>query len=191
MVGIPFLYPCRREGNRSTRIDVYISTDGIRQYDDDGIPFRTHLHVPEVHPETGTTLFEREDEGHMLKVHDCTFMHSHIMQLQYTLAISYMHVVFVHLSQSDLDWSSGSALVVPIKFLIVLSSNPRLNDHSIIHVATLGYTSLITHIITCDCVRENQVYGEEKFFLVSTGFHKYKAFYTFCSKYEVNSTFSR
>lgn len=41
----------------------------IRQYDDGGIPFRTYLHVPEVHPETGTTFLEREDEGHVLKVH--------------------------------------------------------------------------------------------------------------------------
>lgn len=33
-----------------------------------GIPFRTHLHVPEAHPDTGTVFLEREDEGHVLKV---------------------------------------------------------------------------------------------------------------------------
>ena len=33
------------------------------------IPFRTHnMYVPEVIPETGSTLYEREDEAHLLKV---------------------------------------------------------------------------------------------------------------------------
>ena len=40
----------------------------VRQYDQSGVPFRTHLHVPEVHPDTKTVFFEREDEGHVLKV---------------------------------------------------------------------------------------------------------------------------
>lgn len=48
----------------------------VRQYDDRGIPFRTHLHVPETHPDTGTVFMEREDEGHVLKV---------VMQANYTL----------------------------------------------------------------------------------------------------------
>ena len=29
---------------------------------------RCYLYVPEVHPDTGTVLCEREDEGHVLKV---------------------------------------------------------------------------------------------------------------------------
>ena len=33
-----------------------------------GVPFRSHLHVPEVHPLTGMMFCEREDEGHVLKV---------------------------------------------------------------------------------------------------------------------------
>ena len=41
----------------------------VRKYDDEGIPFRTHLHVPEVHPDTNEIFFEREDEGHVLKVY--------------------------------------------------------------------------------------------------------------------------
>ena len=40
----------------------------VRQYDDHGVPFQTHLFVPEVHPDTGMMFLEREDEGHVLKV---------------------------------------------------------------------------------------------------------------------------
>ena len=40
----------------------------IRQYDERGVPFRTYLHVPEIHPDSGMTFLEREDEGHVLKV---------------------------------------------------------------------------------------------------------------------------
>lgn len=40
----------------------------VRQHDDHGVPFRTHLLVPEVHPDTGMTFLEQEDEGHVLKV---------------------------------------------------------------------------------------------------------------------------
>ena len=40
----------------------------VRQYDEKGIPFRTHLYVPEVHPDTKEVFMEREDEGHVLKV---------------------------------------------------------------------------------------------------------------------------
>ena len=32
-------------------------------------------HIPELHPESGTTLLEREDEGHVLKVYTCTEIH--------------------------------------------------------------------------------------------------------------------
>ena len=45
----------------------------ISVYNDvDGVPFRTHAYVPEVHPDTGMIFCEREDEGHVLKVHTCT-----------------------------------------------------------------------------------------------------------------------
>lgn len=43
-------------------------THVVRQYHEDGIPFRAHLYVPEKHPETKSTFMEREDEGHVLKV---------------------------------------------------------------------------------------------------------------------------
>ena len=29
-----------------------------------GVPFKDHLYVPEIHPETGMEFYEREDEGH-------------------------------------------------------------------------------------------------------------------------------
>ena len=40
----------------------------IRHWEDQGVPFRTHLHIPEHHPHTGTMFCEREDEGHVFKV---------------------------------------------------------------------------------------------------------------------------
>ena len=40
----------------------------VREYDDRGVKFRSHLHVPEVHPLTKEVFLEREDEGHVLKV---------------------------------------------------------------------------------------------------------------------------
>ena len=33
-----------------------------------GVPFNTHLYIPEVHPLTQQGFCEREDEGHVLKV---------------------------------------------------------------------------------------------------------------------------
>ena len=34
-----------------------------------GVPFKTHLYVPEIHPETDEQFCEREDEGHIFKVY--------------------------------------------------------------------------------------------------------------------------
>ena len=36
-----------------------------------GAHFKDHLYVPEVHPITGIEFCEREDEGHIFKVHAC------------------------------------------------------------------------------------------------------------------------
>ena len=33
-----------------------------------GVPFKDHLYVPEVHPNTGLRFCEREDDAHVLKV---------------------------------------------------------------------------------------------------------------------------
>ena len=33
-----------------------------------GVPFKDHLHVPEVHPDTQMMFCKREDEGHVFKV---------------------------------------------------------------------------------------------------------------------------
>ena len=38
-------------------------------HDEKGVPFRTHLYVPEAHPDTGQGFREREDEGHVFKVY--------------------------------------------------------------------------------------------------------------------------
>ena len=40
----------------------------VKEYDESGIPFRSYLHVPEIHPDTNNVFLEREDEGHVLKV---------------------------------------------------------------------------------------------------------------------------
>lgn len=41
---------------------------GVQQYDASGVPFKTHFHVPEIHPVYGSVVYEREDEGHLLTV---------------------------------------------------------------------------------------------------------------------------
>ena len=40
----------------------------INHRDNLGVPFKTHLHVPERHPDTNSVFCEREDEGHVFKV---------------------------------------------------------------------------------------------------------------------------
>ncbi len=48
----------------------------VHKWDREGIPFKQHVYVPEVHPLTGKTYHEREDEPHVLKVHcTCTDMY--------------------------------------------------------------------------------------------------------------------
>ena len=43
----------------------------IGDWEAQGVPFKSQLYVPEVHPVTGTLFCEREDEGHVLKVLTC------------------------------------------------------------------------------------------------------------------------
>lgn len=40
----------------------------VCKWDSEGVPFRTHLYVPEVHSITKEYFLEREDEGHVFKV---------------------------------------------------------------------------------------------------------------------------
>lgn len=40
----------------------------IHYYDEQGVPFKTHLYVPEEQPENGIGFCECEDEGHVFKV---------------------------------------------------------------------------------------------------------------------------
>ena len=37
-------------------------------WDEKGVPFRTFMYAPEIHPVLGTEYHEREDEGHVFKV---------------------------------------------------------------------------------------------------------------------------
>ena len=46
----------------------------VLEYDRSGIPFCSHIYVPEVHPGTGKVYHEREDPGHVLKV--CSIYYS-------------------------------------------------------------------------------------------------------------------
>lgn len=40
----------------------------VCRWDSAGVPFRTHMYVPETHHITGEPFLEREDEGHVFKV---------------------------------------------------------------------------------------------------------------------------
>lgn len=42
----------------------------ISMYEEKGVPFRTYMYVPEVHPATSATFYECEDDAHLLKVKD-------------------------------------------------------------------------------------------------------------------------
>ena len=42
----------------------------IQQFEASGVPFRTYMYVPEQHPVTKSTFYEREDEAHLIKVID-------------------------------------------------------------------------------------------------------------------------
>ncbi len=59
-------------------------TQTILEYHKKGIPFCYHLYVPEVHPDTGKTFYEREDPAHVLKV---CLMYMYNQSMFYNLAI--------------------------------------------------------------------------------------------------------
>ena len=66
-----YVYTGKSETNADMMRSVLAQLDysfQINQWHSKGVPFKTHLHVPEEHPETGTIFCEREDEGHVLKV---------------------------------------------------------------------------------------------------------------------------
>ena len=41
----------------------------VREWDANGVPFRTFMYVPEVHHISNKVFYEREDEGHLFKVY--------------------------------------------------------------------------------------------------------------------------
>jgi hypothetical protein len=69
-----YAYNSWKPGKEETQVEMFRSvlaqlefTYIVQKYDASGVPFTTHLHVPEVHPLTGSIFYEREDEGHVLK----------------------------------------------------------------------------------------------------------------------------
>ena len=40
----------------------------VLEWEKKGVPFRSHMYVPEVHPITKLPFHEREDEAHVFKV---------------------------------------------------------------------------------------------------------------------------
>ena len=43
----------------------------ILKWESQGVPFCSHIYVPEDHPLTGFPFYEREDEAHVFKVCTC------------------------------------------------------------------------------------------------------------------------
>ena len=89
-----FLGNIETEINQLRSILVQLEfTHVVRQYDERGIPFRVHLHVPEIHPYIGNIFLEREDEGHVLKVtvhmKEVLISNIHILMLLVHITLSY------------------------------------------------------------------------------------------------------
>ena len=53
----------------------------VCKFDNEGIPFRTHLYVPEIHPVSQMPFCEREDEAHVLKVSKTNTTRRHIQPI--------------------------------------------------------------------------------------------------------------
>ena len=52
----------------------------VNTYEQNGVPFRTYMYVPEMHPLTSAIFFEWEDESHLLKV-NFSLQHKHCIDL--------------------------------------------------------------------------------------------------------------
>ena len=62
-------------GKSETKVDMLRSVFAqldysyqINRWDSLGVPFKTHLHVPERHPDIDSVFCERVDEDHVFKV---------------------------------------------------------------------------------------------------------------------------
>lgn len=53
----------------------------ICKWDESGVPFRTHLYVPETYPITGCKFHEREDFAHVLKVRTSILEHEYYYKI--------------------------------------------------------------------------------------------------------------
>lgn len=62
-----------------------------------GVP-NNHLYVPEAHPMTGLGFCEREDEGHVFKVHSSKWQHT-------VLDFSFIYYMYIQFNVVDLSVS--------------------------------------------------------------------------------------
>lgn len=77
----------------------------IQCYEADGVPFGTFLYIPELHPETKATFYEREDEAHLIKVNE-------YIALNYCVILMfYFSVLQVILGVGDQPISSWSDIL--------------------------------------------------------------------------------
>lgn len=75
-------------------------------YEKKGVPFSSHMYVPEVHPQTGEPFHEREDEAHVFKVF---LVHLHNLHTYYVTNLPFsLHVCLysaAHCTQSEKWWT--------------------------------------------------------------------------------------
>lgn len=86
----------------------------IRTYDRNGVPFISHLHVPEVHPLTGHTWYEREDPAHVLKVN----IHTCQLQSHYRNIRAYNN--YTHMRIATCTREGGPEGIKPEKYVEAL-----------------------------------------------------------------------
>lgn len=60
----------------------------VMAWESKGVPFCSHLYVPEVHPLTGLPIHEREDEAHVFKVFTSCYNNFCVQNYHLTTAYS-------------------------------------------------------------------------------------------------------
>ena len=68
----------------------------VIQHDCNGIPYRTHIYVPEIYPITLMEFHEREDDAHVLKVRTFTCIRTLNVCMYYSCSCNYF-VLCCHL----------------------------------------------------------------------------------------------
>lgn len=73
MIFFPLIHAGEEEGKLEKIRSILAQLEykyQIEYWEAKGVPFKSHIYVPENHPLTGMMFMEREDEGHVLKVSD-------------------------------------------------------------------------------------------------------------------------